>query len=105
FRSGRPTAFVNGGLAISIRSSCARRSSRSFVLKPVPILPANTNSGSELLLDPVATARGSDTPSLTVGLLPRVSRLSLDPAAKLRTLTRPLPEGEEKAGSDTDENS
>jgi hypothetical protein len=80
-------------------------------LKPVPILPAKTKSvGAEVNLDPVAsctprellawgprTAPGTDTPSLTVGLLPRAARLSLDPVAKLRTLTRPLPEGEEHA--------
>lgn len=57
-------------------------------MKPVPILPANTKSGSELLFDPAAsctprellareprTAGGSDTPSLTVGLLPRGTRV------------------------------
>src|SRR2546423_616445 len=101
-RRGRPTAFVNGGLSISMRSSCARRSSRSFVLKPVPILPANTNSGcveraerwcAEPSLDPVATALGSDTDVETT--------LWVDPVAKLRTLTRPLPEGEESPPAST----
>ena len=37
-------AFVNGGFAISSASSRARRSSSSFVSKPVPTLPAKTKS-------------------------------------------------------------
>lgn len=41
-------------------------------------------------LNPPADAGGTDT----------APRLSLDPVAKLRTLTRPLPEGEEQGGSD-----
>src|SRR5438874_1714435 len=41
---GSPFARVNGDFGISRRSSRARRSSRSFVSKPVPILPANTKS-------------------------------------------------------------
>src|SRR5205814_5435663 len=43
---GSPLARVNGDEGISIRSSRARRSSKSFVSKPVPILPANTKSSA-----------------------------------------------------------
>ena len=38
-RRGSPTALVNGGVGISSASSRARRSSSSFVSKPVPTLP------------------------------------------------------------------
>src|SRR5262245_10784926 len=43
-RRGSPVALVNGDLGISIALSRARRSSSSFVSKPVPTFPANTKS-------------------------------------------------------------
>src|SRR6266446_1755088 len=41
---GKPVAFVNGDFGSSIASSRLRRSSRSFVSKPVPSFPAKTRS-------------------------------------------------------------
>jgi hypothetical protein len=51
-------------------------------------------------------SESSTCPPLSCSLLPKISEnreSPLDPVAKLRTLTRPLPEGEEKSGSDTTE--
>src|SRR5919112_4899441 len=41
---GSPTDRVNGGFGISSASRRARKSTSSFVSKPVPTFPANTNS-------------------------------------------------------------
>ena len=90
-RRGRPVAFVNGDAGSSIASRRSRRSSRSFVSKPVPILPAKTKSLAFVVADEQRAE--ADARALRIGeaaddeLLRRLA-LHLQPVLRAAMLVR-----------------